>query len=779
MIWHDFKRNKAINIGLLLFIVFSASLTVISTMVAVQTFTAISELYEVAQPPHFLQMHKGDIDSDAIGSFMEQDDRVEDWQIVTMIDVLGDQWTLNQGDKSTILSEFRLDIGLVKQNQSRDLLLDDQHNKVMINDGFIGIPALMMTMYDIKIGDTITLTVDDFTKIFVISDIVLDAQMNSPMTSSTRILLSDSDFDLVASEIGNFEYLIEAYFYDRGVANSFQTDYQNAGLPQDGQAVTYTLIFILSAFTDIVTVFVMLIVSTLLVLMSFICVRFTMLAAIEEEIQEIGTMKAIGLSHKDVRQIYLGKYRILAIAGTAIGYVLALILVPLFTSHISTTFGDIPLSLLAIGLSMITALVIIIIIIRYAKHVLKRLKRLTVIDTLIKGQGMGDVKKIGKKKLNQSRRLSINPLLSFREVIQYFRSWAVVFFLTLVTTLMIIIPSNILSTFKSEDFITYMGSSKEDILIEVNPGDNLQERYDHVISILDDSEDVEVYYGFKTLRMQTLDKDNELYNLQVDSGEQAGVGLQYLEGNAPESNHEIALSFLNAESVGKSIGEYLLVIIDGDQESFLISGIYQDVTSGGYTAKITKEYPLIEGQSYSVAIDLINGRNIDEVADMWSLSMGQGVKVYPMDEFINQTLGGITNQLQSMVIGIFIISIGLTMLAQVLFLKLRLIKDFAEVSIFKAIGFSNQDIHTQYLIKMGSIAFLGVIFGILFALILGNPIVNLGLGFAGLGVKEISLNINIWMLSLTPVVMLFVSLSVTKLGLKQTNHYRIMSLINE
>lgn len=61
IIKNDFKRNKVINIALLLFMMFSACLAVVSVIVGVQTFTSISELYKTAQPPHFLQMHKGEI----------------------------------------------------------------------------------------------------------------------------------------------------------------------------------------------------------------------------------------------------------------------------------------------------------------------------------------------------------------------------------------------------------------------------------------------------------------------------------------------------------------------------------------------------------------------------------------------------------------------------------------------------------------------------------------------------------------------------------------------
>lgn len=67
---NDIKRNKIINLALLLFMMFSASLAVLSTILGVETFTAISDLYKVAQPPHFLQMHKGELAQTKIDDFM-------------------------------------------------------------------------------------------------------------------------------------------------------------------------------------------------------------------------------------------------------------------------------------------------------------------------------------------------------------------------------------------------------------------------------------------------------------------------------------------------------------------------------------------------------------------------------------------------------------------------------------------------------------------------------------------------------------------------------------
>jgi len=212
IIKNDFKRNKVINIALFLFMTFSACLVVLSVIMAVQTVTSISEFYERAQPPHFLQMHKGEINQEKIDEFMSSQKNVTAWQTVTMIGVYGDNLTIAKKDNTYDLSDCRLDIGLVKQNATRDLLLNSKHEKVILHNGEIGIPVLLKEMYGIEIGDLVILNDNDVRKEFVVKEFILDSQMNSPMVSSTRILLSNEDFEELSGRVGENEYLIEAYF---------------------------------------------------------------------------------------------------------------------------------------------------------------------------------------------------------------------------------------------------------------------------------------------------------------------------------------------------------------------------------------------------------------------------------------------------------------------------------------------------------------------------------------------------------------------------------------
>jgi len=776
---NDFKRNKVINLALVLFMMLSTGLAALSMLIAVQTFTSISELYKTAQPPHFLQMHKGEINQEEIDRFMSDYKGVTDWQTITMVNVYGNNLAVIDDEKTYDLSDSRLDIGLVKQNEAKDLLLNSKHEKVTLYKGEIGIPVLLKDRYNMKIGDLIILTDNDIKREFVIKEFILDSQMNSPLVSSTRILLSDEDFASLQGQVGEKEYLIEAYFTISKEASDFQTAYENAGLPQNGQAVTYTMIFLLSAITDIITVFVMLLVSLLLIFVSFISVKYTIMAALEEDIAEIGTMKAIGIPFVDIRELYLNKYKVLAVVGVIAGYLLALLISGLFIKQINATFGEMRLTPLALILSLVISFLVYLLINNYCKRILKKIKKVTVVDALVSGKGFEKANGGIKDGLYKSKKLSVNWLIGIREVFYMFKNWTIVFAIVLITTLMVLVPTNLMNTFEAPEFITYMGSSLEDILIDVEEGGNLETSYVRVKEVLENDHSIENYYEYRRVRVKTTDSDNELMNLNIDCGENAGNDLKYLSGKAPEEEREIAISYLNANEVEKEVGETMVLFFDTEQE-FTISGIYQDVTSGGYTAKSKYIFSELDAGKYTFSVNLNDNVDVEQKAEEWSELLGAGITVDPMEEFINQTLGGVVKQLRTVVFGIILIGASLVILFTILFLKLRIAKDLSEIAVLKAIGFSEHDIKLQYMIKIGSVSITGIIAGIILTDFLGDRLVNAALSISGLGIKKVELIANpVIQYIVFPLFLLMLILLVTWFFMRTIKKYNIISIINE
>ena len=788
-LWNDIKRNKTIHGALFLFLVFAYTLAVVSVLVAVQLITSLQGLYRVADPPHFLQMHKGDMNEEKIGRFAEDYPGCEYWQVVPMINIYGDSLTVKKETGNTGLGECRLDISMVKQNKDKDLLLDQNREKASVKQGEMGIPMLLKDAYGIELGDRIELKTKQGIQEFVVSKFVLDAQMNSSMCSSTRILISDQDFDTMYGKAGETEYLIETYFADTKMAADFQTAYESAELPANGQAVTYPVIFLLSAITDLGTAFLLLMASILMTCIAIMCIRFTVLATLEEDMQEIGTMKAIGIAYREIRGMYLEKYGFLAVLAGIAGYLAALGIGSIFTSHIRTMFGKSEFTLAVVAFPIIACVFVYVLVMNGCRRTIKKIRKVTVVDALVTKEGFqgrrkkGKNRKSGKSGLYKNKWMPSNLLLAVREVRQHPGNWSVLFLVSLITTTIILIPVNLIHTMKSPEFVSYMGSSPEDIMITLENGKGLEERYAKAVEVLQKTDGIDSFAETGRVRVMVPSAEEEK-SIHVDCGQTAGQGLEYLSGKAPEGSDQIALSYLNASDLGKKAGDRIQIAWGDHAEEFVISGIYQDVTSGGYTAKSCNTFKGADKELYTFYVTMeekaVSETAMLEKATELSDALSTGYDVAPMAEFLDQTLGGVTNQLQNMVALIVVMAYALTGLVVVLFLKLRLVKDYSQTATLKALGFSVSDIKKQYLYKTGIVSIAGIFIGVLFATAAGEKILGLALRMAGIGLAGVKFIVDPFAAYVVcPVGLALTVIVMTKICVKPVKSQNIVALINE
>lgn len=779
MLRNDFRRNRSGNVSLLLFMALATGLVVAATIVVTQLFVSMTEMYQVAKPPHFLQMHIGKLDQRAIDDFNASYPGIVATQTVPMIDVHGEDLTVFGPQRDFDLSGCRLDIGLVRQNKGYDLLLDGDRNPIVLERGEIGIPVILLDAYDIELGDTVVLERNGVHKSFSVARFVHDAQMNSTLCSSTRLLLSDADFNELFGEVGEIEYLVEVYFSDTSLAAEYQSSYENAGLPQNGQAVTYTAIFLLSALTDIMLAMVFIAVSVLLVLVALLCIKYTVMASMEEEVGEIGTMKAIGISDKDIRSLYLGKIRLLVLVGIVLGYLCACLLAGSVTGHVSGTFGRQPVSSLTIGIPLVACVLLFLITDHHCKRILRKLRRLTVVDALVTGRGFGRKDRV-RDGLHRSRRLPIDLLLSLREVSLNFNGFIIIFIVLMIVSMILIVPMNLLHTMESKEFISYMGSPSSDLLIELDPGEGLEYRYGKMKDLLSGSSEVQVVDEFRRVRVSTTSSEGRNVVVHADCGPVAGQGLQYLVGAAPSRDDEIAFSALNVEAIGVSVGEAVVLAWGGGEREFIVCGIYQDVTSGGYTAKSQYGFENALAEKYIFTVDLSGAADPKDVASRWRGELGGGYSIEPMEEFLHQTLGGVTRQVKMAAMSVVLIGLCISALIILLFSKLRLAKDASRIAIQKAIGFTDSDIRRQYLYKIGFVSLIGVFCGTLLANLFGDDITSFAFASMGLGISRITFIVNPWVsYLLLPVGFVVISLLTTWLSTRQVKDCHIITLINE
>ena len=66
---NEFQKNRTGSVLLCIFMTLSVTIAVAVFFMLVNLFASISSMYETANPPHFLQMHKGTIHAEDIDAF--------------------------------------------------------------------------------------------------------------------------------------------------------------------------------------------------------------------------------------------------------------------------------------------------------------------------------------------------------------------------------------------------------------------------------------------------------------------------------------------------------------------------------------------------------------------------------------------------------------------------------------------------------------------------------------------------------------------------------------
>ncbi|MGN0350075.1 MAG: FtsX-like permease family protein [Roseburia sp.] len=780
---NDFRKNPGKHLILLLFMSLSVTLAVSVFLMLVQLFTSISSMYETARPPHFLQMHKGEINQESIDEFNQSYPGMEHWQTVPMIDVYGEELVVKKSDeqKEFTLENCRLDISLVMQNEQYDVLLDGDRNVLQIEKGEIGVPVILLEEYPIALGDEICLKGENIEKHFVVTEYVYDGQMNSTLCSSTRFLISEEDFEELFGKTGETEYLIEAYFEDSAMATDYQTAYEQSekNLPKDGQAVTYTLIFLLSAMTDIMMAMVFLLIGILLIVVAMICLRYTILAKMEEDMKEIGTMKAMGISGQGIRSLYLGEVRILMGIGCVIGYGAALLAVNFLTGHMSRTFGKhqtgIEVYIAAVGICILVYGIILL----FTRKILSRLRKITVVDILVTEKGFGKDGKI-RDGIHKSRRIPVNLLISLQEAR---KGYGIIFSLLLIVTFLVTVPYCMVYTMEDKEFSTYMGSAICDVPIEVEQGEDLEARKEVVERLLTSEKEknnVSDYKVLRRVRLQVKDSEGKLQGIHIDTGEQAGDGIKYLTGENPKTEMELAVSSLMAEQIGKKEGDTVTLFWNEKEQEFVISGIYQDVTSGGRTAKAVHDFVDVEAEQYTFEVNFGEATGSKERVAIWREELGSGYTVEYMEDFIAQTLGGVTVQVRKASIAALVIGVGLIGMIVMLFLKLRIAREGRMLAGKKAIGIPFSAICRQELYPVLFAGSGGVMAGIVMAGVVGDKIFGALFSVMGLGIEQIEfVAMPVMMYVMIPVMLLAVLGFVTIISCQQIRTIKITEYVSE
>ncbi len=716
---NDLLRSKTATVTTTLFVTVSAVLITLAVVLFANLAGAIDSLMERAKTPHFLQMHAGTVDRHRLESFVRDHPEIVDYQVLEFFNVDGAR--IRVGDRS--LAGSVQDNGFSVQSPRFDLLLDLDGTVLRAEEGEVYLPIVYLQSGFAGIGET--LRVDDLE--LTVAGFLRDSLMNSPLSSSKRFLVSDADFARLrrpGTEAGTVEYLIEFRVTDDADLGALENAYITAGLESNGPTIMAPLFRTLNALTDGLTIALVLLLSALVLSVALLCIRFTLLARIEDDYREIGVMKAIGLRISEIRGVYLFRYLAITGLGSALGLATGFALQGLVLENIRLYMGESGRSGMIVLPAILAVAIMDALIIVFVHRVLRRFRRISPVEAIRYGVARDTPARVGRFKVRTSSRLPVNTVLGIKDLLARWNTSLTMLTVLIVAVFIVVVPKNLVRTISSDEFIRYMGMGIHDMRFDVQQTTDIPGKVRRITDAIAADERVSRYVVLTTKHFTLRGTGGTEERLNVELGDHSVFPITYATGRSPRRENEIALSLMNANALGTEVGETITVVIDGDPRVLTVSGIYSDVTNGGKTAKAIFTDNSAEVMWSVVAAELADPSRVDTVVGEYAGRFAFA-KVSGIREFIRQTYGTTIDAIRRISSIAVAVALAICVLVSLLFVNLLVARDRYSIAVLKAVGFTTADIRSQYTIGAVLIAVLGVVLGTILANTAGEALAGL------------------------------------------------------
>lgn len=523
-----------------------------------------------------------------------------------------------------------------------------------------------------------------------------------------------------------------------------------------------------NAFSDGITIVVLFFIGLLIIGISLLCIRFTLLAKLEEDYRELAVLKAIGIPLAEIKALFLAKYLFLARLASTVGFFLSFLLKRPFLANMKLFFGEAEENGFAYGIAVISSVLIFLLIYFYMNKIAKRLKFLTLNETSEQEKG-GFFPTLAH--LPKMMQLVISDFFARKKM--YFTLVSVFVLSIFILT----VPMSIYPTISDKNFVNYLGLGVYDIRIDISETKENKEALQDLLKNLAQDSSVDKFELYTSQLVDYKTDEGTKQKLWIDSGRQSSFPISYISGVAPSGEDEIALSKLASDELSKKEGDNLTLLI-GDKERLLtVSGIFSDLTNGGKTAKTN--FHINEGESTwtVIPIRLDKEASVGEFMEAYSRRY-PFAKFADTETYLQQIFGNTITLVERITKVAFIASVFLIFLIVSLFIRMMYLKDRGQNAILKAIGFNNRSLYLQYMIKILFSLGLGILLGNFLVWSIGDQLMEGILSLIGVYGVDFVRN-PIFISLLVPLAMVLSAIFATMIGVKGLREMNIAQFLKE
>ncbi len=817
MLKKDLKEKAVLNIVLCIFMIIAATLIVMSAGFIYTFIAGIDDTYEKCNT------------SDIIFT-VDKSISDEEGQRQVIADILGEypEISVISISERIILRTARLEFDGVDRREVTNLydnifmmspVSNDQNipydrdsRRFTLTDGCVAIPEIMAHNAGTSVGDRIRLTTDmgniyEFTVSHIFKD---------PSSSMiNKILFSDGDLERLEDEFtcrtDLYEICLENPFSNLSDLRKWGWELNDTllALHDDGRIsgrVDNVTTGKGNLSTDealislIVSIFMMLMGISLIILI-FMSISFSLQATIKREEREIGTMKAIGVDSLSYRSLFIVKYIAFACVGGIVGVMAGIPLgkyvVGMFV--VNTLSPDNRIILL---LGVAGSLVFILLMTAFAFISLRRMNRISVMDT-IHGENRGErFSRIPGLFLHRRKKISVPVFLALQDIIRKVRRYIFLIISYTIGMLILFLVFQLKDSVVSDEYRkTYWQIADRNVVIR--PEDSLREK---LVELYGGYRNVFLYYeeyynehGIP-LDIQIIDgqtgyliRDDERIGCAISFGDYDISRLVIVDGGTiPSLPNEVAVSHLLKKTEGIDIGDIVTLEYDVYQsdgigtetvrKDFIVTAYVESLGSSNLPSffmgrpednMVAEDFDL-----FNEAINVSDAEYDEYIEKMRSVN--EDIAIWDYDQVMDYDLGNSFGRLLDMLAASTGIIMVLTLFSMTfLYEQIFIEEETSDIAMLKSMGFDKGSIRMWHYFRLFALVIISTVIAVILAYTLNKIVFDL-IGRAVLGVGRFMVaSPPVIALTALPAAVVLIITFVMTASFKMMDQIRIWRIRNE
>lgn len=509
--------------------------------------------------------------------------------------------------------------------------------------------------------------------------------------------------------------------------------------------------------------------SVLILLVSLLVSKFKISESIEEDIKNMGVLKALGYTSNEIIISIICPYLLSGIISSVIGIGLSLIIIPLISKIIEMQSGFIwnpNIDMVTNTISFLISITLILIFTISSAKVIKKLNPINAIREIKNTKISKNHFEVDKTKGNINIIIMLKNFINSKK--QNILLGIVLLFITLIVSFVVTLYYNV--NVNPINFINTLVEEHPDVMLNVNS--DIKEE----IRKLENVKNI-IYYSDKEVINY---KDNTYNAFIAENFNNLANDICY-EGKNPSNSNEIALGSKIKEKYNLKINDLITIKKDDKIHEYKIVGFIQSVNYSGEVVELTLEGYKNLNETYQpdnlyiyLNDESKSSEFINHVKETYESNINSSL------DYAESMKSALTMYVSIVsIISIVIIVITIILVYLILFILTTsiILKKKTEFGILKSLGYKNNQLISHIIGGFLPGVTISIILGIILSKIFMNSIYTFI--FKNVGAYKVSFNYPVMLYITIGLIILFSTIILQIILSRKIKKISVYSLIKE